>query len=299
MMSAGLSAWRSEMGTREHEAERTPTGTVQSDVDVALRHDDGGRRRGRSSTRRRLLIAAALRPGLDEIEWLVGARPAGRRLSDADGRRRGALPVLDSSASPATRSSYYDWRNSCLDRVIATRVGIPITLSVLMIEVARRVGVPLVGVGMPAHFLVGVADDPDAFYDPFHGPQRLDRTAAADLFHQVTGAGATWSDEFLAPTSAPRHRDPHAQQPACACSPAVPTSCASRVVMSAALPQVPELAATEHDEIIAAHRHVQLNLSRVGQALRDRFGAVHGCRRSHVANYVPSMTVIDSPDHPS
>jgi regulator of sirC expression with transglutaminase-like and TPR domain len=67
------------------------------------------------------------------------------------------------------RENYYAAENSLLDRVLARGRGIPITLSVVMIEVARRVGVPLVGVGLPGHFVVGV---PDAgrlveFFDPF------------------------------------------------------------------------------------------------------------------------------------
>jgi regulator of sirC expression with transglutaminase-like and TPR domain len=69
-----------------------------------------------------------------------------------------------------------------------------------MIEVARRIGVRLVGVGMPTHFLVGVADDPDAFYDPFHGGRRLDRAGARDLFVELTRGQARWSDAYLAPT---------------------------------------------------------------------------------------------------
>ena len=196
-----------------------------------------------------LLIAAALRPGLDDIEWLAALdRLAGDcPTPTADGVARYLFSTL---AFTGNESSYYNWRNSCLDRVIATRVGIPITLSVLMIEVARRVGVPLFGVGMPAHFIVGVADDPDAFYDPFHGPQRLDRTSAAELFHKVTGAGATWSDEFLAPTS---HRDIVIRMLNNLRAVFVRRSDVVRlgVVMSLRA-QVPELAATEHDEIIAA-----------------------------------------------
>ena len=88
------------------------------------------------------------------------------------------------------RGAYYDWRNSCLDRVIATRTGIPISLSVLMIEVARRVGCRLRGVGMPAHFLVTVADESDVFFDPFDGGRRLDRargSVAVRARHRRTG----------------------------------------------------------------------------------------------------------------
>jgi regulator of sirC expression with transglutaminase-like and TPR domain len=98
------------------------------------------------------------------------------------------------------RTAYYDWHNSCLDRVIATRTGIPISLSVLMIEVARRVGVDLVGVGMPAHFLVRSAGDPELFFDPFHQGRRLDRASARTLFVRVTGGQVSWDERFLDPT---------------------------------------------------------------------------------------------------
>ena len=196
-----------------------------------------------------LLISAALQPGLDEIEWLAaldllaGDCPT----PTADGVARF---LFDTVGFAGNESSYYDWRNSCLDRVIATRVGIPITLSVLMIEVARRVGVPLVGVGMPAHFLVGVADDPDAFYDPFRGPDRLDRAGAVELFHRATGGGATWSDDFLAPTP---HRDIVIRMLNNLRAVFARNADVVRlgIVMSLRA-QVPELAALEHAEIIAA-----------------------------------------------
>ena len=84
------------------------------------------------------------------------------------------------------RSTYTDWRNSCLDHVLETGRGIPITLSVLLIEVARRRGVELVGIGMPAHFLVGDPTDPEWFVDPFHGGRTLDRAGCEALLRDLT-----------------------------------------------------------------------------------------------------------------
>jgi regulator of sirC expression with transglutaminase-like and TPR domain len=196
-----------------------------------------------------LLVAAALRPELDEIEWLAALdRLAGDCPTPT--AKGVARYLFDTLGFTGNESSYYDWQNSCLDRVIATRVGIPITLSVLMIEVARRVGVPLVGVGMPAHFVVGVADDADAFYDPFHGPDRLDRSAAVALFHRVTGGGATWNDDFLAATS---HRDIVIRMLNNLRAVFVRRSDVVRLgIVMTLRAQVPELAAAEHSEIIAA-----------------------------------------------
>ena len=146
-----------------------------------------------------LLVSTAIQPGLDVEHWLgvLDGLAAGCPSATADGVAR---HLFTDEHFVGNRSAYYDWRNSCLDRVIATRTGIPISLSVLMIEVARRLGVDLVGVGMPAHFLVRAADDPDEFFDPFDGGRRLDRTGARTLFEQVTGAQVAWSEQYLDPT---------------------------------------------------------------------------------------------------
>jgi len=146
-----------------------------------------------------LAIAAALQPGLDELHWLAeldllaGSCPSPTPESIA-GHLFGELGFQ------GNRDAYYDWRNSCLDRVIATRTGIPISLSVLMIEVGRRLGVRLVGVGMPAHFLVAVAGDPERLFDPFHGGRALGPDGARTLFETVTRGQVPWRDEHLSPT---------------------------------------------------------------------------------------------------
>lgn len=90
---------------------------------------------------------------------------------------------------------YGDPRNSYLDEVLRRRLGIPITLSVLMIEVGRRLGIALVGVGMPGHFLVG---SDDGYVDPFHGGAVLDAAGARRLFDR-THPGAPFVDHYLDP----------------------------------------------------------------------------------------------------
>lgn len=63
---------------------------------------------------------------------------------------------------------------SFLNRVLDSKVGLPITLSVIYLEVARRTGIPLYGVGMPGHFLVGLGEGPRRIaLDPFHGGAML------------------------------------------------------------------------------------------------------------------------------
>jgi regulator of sirC expression with transglutaminase-like and TPR domain len=147
-----------------------------------------------------LMLSSALQHQLDEIEWLAALDQfAGDcPTPTADGVAR---YLFDELGFAGNRTTYYDWRNSCLDRVIATRTGIPISLSILFIEVARRVGVPLVGVGMPAHFLVRPAADDSVFFDPFHGSGRLDRAAARSVFEAVTQGQVPWNESHLAATS--------------------------------------------------------------------------------------------------
>lgn len=97
------------------------------------------------------------------------------------------------------RGDYYDPANSLLPSVLDRRRGIPITLSVVMIEVGRRAGVPLIGVGLPGHFLVGDPSDADRFVDPFSGGVVLDRAACQRLFRELHGPEAAFVDEYLDP----------------------------------------------------------------------------------------------------
>jgi regulator of sirC expression with transglutaminase-like and TPR domain len=94
---------------------------------------------------------------------------------------------------------YYDPANSWLDDVIERRVGIPITLAVVMLEVGRRIAVPLWGVSMPGHFLVRDKVDPDVFVDPFARGRVLDRDGCVARFHAVQGPGSMFDDAFLEP----------------------------------------------------------------------------------------------------
>lgn len=65
--------------------------------------------------------------------------------------------------------NYYDPRNSFLNQVLDRRTGIPITLSLVYLELARRIGFPMAGVSMPGHFLIRpTLDEMAIFVDPFH-----------------------------------------------------------------------------------------------------------------------------------
>ena len=93
---------------------------------------------------------------------------------------------------------YYAARNSLLPDVVERRRGIPISLGVVAMEVGRRCGVDVVGVGLPGHFLVRAGSRPHRHVDLFHGGRELDQDEVRRLFRQVTG-GAPWDPAYLRP----------------------------------------------------------------------------------------------------
>lgn len=96
---------------------------------------------------------------------------------------------------------YYDPANSLLDVVLERRLGIPITLAVVALEVGRRAGIPLQGVGMPGHFLVRDPVERAVFFAPFHGPDTMDPDGCKRLYHASAGAGARFSPAYLQPVT--------------------------------------------------------------------------------------------------
>ena len=78
--------------------------------------------------------------------------------------------MFDELGFQGNEEEFYDPRNSCLDEVLARRKGIPITLSLVYMELARRVGLPMVGVNLPAHFMIRpVVEDMEVLVDCFRG----------------------------------------------------------------------------------------------------------------------------------
>ena len=96
---------------------------------------------------------------------------------------------------------YYDPRNSYLHEVVRRRRGIPISLSVLAMEVGRLVGVPLVGIGLPSHFLARSAEDPSAYLDAFSG-RLLSLDGVRGLFSSISG-GLELDPDWLDPVDHP------------------------------------------------------------------------------------------------
>lgn len=99
---------------------------------------------------------------------------------------------------------YYDVRNSMLPDVLRRRTGIPITLGIVLIEVAQRLDVVATGVGMPGHFLVGEGASPSRWVDAFDHGRWLDAQGAEARFRVIHGETATFDPAFLLPTPRPQ-----------------------------------------------------------------------------------------------
>ncbi len=108
--------------------------------------------------------------------------------------------LFDELGFAGDMDDYYDPRNSLMNEVVERRRGIPITLSLLYIEVGARLGVPLTGVGMPGHFLVRHVDEDGLYVDPFNRGVILSESECRHKF-QLINAGMRWDPSFLAPVS--------------------------------------------------------------------------------------------------
>ncbi len=145
-----------------------------------------------------LLIAREEYPALDARRYLgqldaMAAEMAGRvGPADDEGARTDALAryLFGDQGFQGNTQEYYDPRNSFLNEVLDRRLGIPITLSTVFIEVARRMGLAAAGVALPGHFIVKVTTrGGDVLLDPFHGGQRVSETDCQDRLDRIFGGG--------------------------------------------------------------------------------------------------------------
>jgi regulator of sirC expression with transglutaminase-like and TPR domain len=100
--------------------------------------------------------------------------------------------------------NYTDPRNSFLNEVLERRLGIPISLSVLFLEVAQRAGVRAEGVGLPGHFIVRVVLDSGQviYLDPFHGGAILSEADCRERVRVLTDGKLPFNEAFLNPVNA-------------------------------------------------------------------------------------------------
>ena len=161
-------------------------------------------------TQMALLIGLSEYPNLDielERQSLDSlASGASHRLDDEDDSlaRANMLSeyLFDEVGFSANQEDYYDPRNSYLNEVLERRLGIPITLSLLYMEVGKRLDMDLEGVGMPGHFLVRVKSGPeDILVDPFHRGILLSEQECARRLQEIVGNTVAWDKRYVAGVS--------------------------------------------------------------------------------------------------
>ncbi len=143
-----------------------------------------------------LLIAEEEYPALDRLRYLELLD----ELADAARAKMGGETdpyarvnvlseyLFDEEKFAGNERDYYDPRNSYLNEVLDRRLGIPITLSLVYMEVGGRLGMQIAGVGMPAHFLVKYVGDRDEIVvDPFRRGIIMSADDCRELLRRVTG----------------------------------------------------------------------------------------------------------------
>jgi len=96
------------------------------------------------------------------------------------------------------RADYYDPRNSYLNEVLGRRLGIPISLSAVYLEIGQQLGLPVAGVGLPGHFVVAVDAPAGPLYlDPFNGGARLTLEDCAQRVRSASGYSGVFDPRWL------------------------------------------------------------------------------------------------------
>ena len=175
---------------------------------------------GPGLARAALVIARIEYPRLDPEPYLArldemgeGARCAIERLH-VDTARNPALATIQALNQylfeelrfVGNRDKYDDPRNSCLNEVLDRRTGIPITMALVYLEVAQRVGVPMDGINFPGHFLVRCSDSggrktAEHIIDPFHAGALLSEQKCRVLLQRHVGPEVAFSRSLLAPAT--------------------------------------------------------------------------------------------------
>ncbi len=166
-----------------------------------------------------LTIARVEYPSLDSGHYVAMldrmGQEAAARIERAGNSSDAAIRALneylyDELRFSGNRRQYDDPRNSFLNEVLDRRTGIPLTLAIVYLEVARRAGVRVSGVNFPGHFLLrapldrGVTDLEHGEFlivDPFHGGARLSEADCRELLRQHVGEEAAYDSHLLAPAT--------------------------------------------------------------------------------------------------
>jgi regulator of sirC expression with transglutaminase-like and TPR domain len=160
-----------------------------------------------------LAVARVEYPSLDTAPYLAAVDQMGinaaARLRGVTGGPAAAVAALneylyEEEGFSGNRDSYDDPRNSLLNEVIDRRIGIPISLAVVYMEVAARAGLRVIGVNFPGHFLLragGEMPGEDLIIDPFHGGALLSEFDCRQMLRNHVGDDAAFDASLLAPAT--------------------------------------------------------------------------------------------------
>jgi len=153
-----------------------------------------------------LLIALEDNPRIDVLHYLgeldaLAARALARCAPDEPPVfRLGHLhaEMFDAAGYSGDTTNYYDPRNAYIHEVIDRRLGLPITLSIVFLHLAAKLGLAAAGVGLPGHYIVKVQFELNEVYvDPFHEGSTLTLPEIAELLHQISAGTMQLSSEHL------------------------------------------------------------------------------------------------------
>lgn len=156
-----------------------------------------------------LLVAAEERPGLDVEHYRARLYELGLTARERLARDEESNPVValnkfifEELGFAGNQADYYDPRNSLLSDVLERRKGIPITLSVVYMEIGRRAGVHVEGIGLPGHFIVRAqaSRGESLLVDPFNG-RIVDAEDCQERLDTIYGGQAPLTDAHLRPVS--------------------------------------------------------------------------------------------------
>jgi len=155
-----------------------------------------------------LWVAAEADPELDvakycsQLDFLAESVRGRIDASDSDPQRVDVLNqfLFREQEFRGNAEDYYDSRNSYLNEVLDRRRGIPITLAIVWISVARRLGMDARGVGFPGHFLAMLRSSPSIWIDAFAGIQISEEGCRARL-HEMAGPEVRFDTSMLKPVT--------------------------------------------------------------------------------------------------
>lgn len=155
-----------------------------------------------------LLLAQTEYPNLEVEYYLERLGEMAEQLRDRLPKSRYPLKMVQTINSylyeelgfSGNKNNYYDPRNSFLNDVLERRIGLPISLSLVYLEIAQYLDFPMVGIGMPGHFLIRPQfEDVGIFVDAFNQGEVLFPQDCEDILSRIYQRPVTIKAEFLQP----------------------------------------------------------------------------------------------------